>query len=299
MGTLKGGTPLTPDESPGHAEVAWQAFWGGWKSEGSARTKAPLSRGVQRLPAGVRRVGRGKADYGCGAATVRSAGGGGALDGHQKEARTGTAVLRARDPWSLFCLGERSLDTIPGCHFVAWPPFRAAEEAGRAGRGGRSSQGRGRRVGGGARAPLPPPVAQASRSPLFFASGLESPAAGSPAARPECASCARRVNPWKAAERRARSPDLVRPLKPFQSGISPPHPCYVKGIHFMKQCSELNRGKLEFLPEKEGAFGSPVLVGVAHSFASPALNHNGVLHTEVNTARLRQWETQQRCQTPM
>ena len=49
----------------------------------------------------------------------------------------------------------------------------------------------------------------------------------------------------------------------------------------MKQCSELNRGKLEFLPEKEGAFGSPVLVGVAHSFASPALNHNGVLHTEV------------------
>ena len=79
MGTLKGGTPLTPDTSPGHAEVAWQAFWGVWKSEGSARTKAPLSRGVQRLPAGVRRVGRGKADYGCGAATVRSAGGGGRL----------------------------------------------------------------------------------------------------------------------------------------------------------------------------------------------------------------------------
>lgn len=49
----------------------------------------------------------------------------------------------------------------------------------------------------------------------------------------------------------------------------------------MRQCSELNRGKLEFHPEKEGALWSPVLVGVAHCFAPPASNHNGVLHREV------------------
>lgn len=62
----------------------------------------------------------------------------------------------------------------------------------------------------------------------------------------------------------------------------------------MRQRSELNRGKLKFHPEKEGASWIPVLVGVANPFACPALNHNGALHRSY-TAQLRQWETQQRC----
>lgn len=58
----------------------------------------------------------------------------------------------------------------------------------------------------------------------------------------------------------------------------------------MRECSELHRGKLEFHPEKEGAFWSPVLVGVAQPFAAPAWKHDGALRTS-STEQPRQRET--------
>lgn len=79
-----------------------------------------------------------------------------------------------------FCLGLRPLATWPGCHFVARPPFRAAE-GGRAAGEGRALLARG---GAGGSAGAAPAEAQASASPLFFASGFAAWGSGSaPGAR--------------------------------------------------------------------------------------------------------------------
>lgn len=58
----------------------------------------------------------------------------------------------------------------------------------------------------------------------------------------------------------------------------------------MGEGSELNRGKLECHPEKEGALWSPALVGVAQPFVSSALSHDGALHRS-HTKQLRPRET--------
>ncbi|KAF6344847.1 hypothetical protein mRhiFer1_010225 [Rhinolophus ferrumequinum] len=207
-------------------------------------------------------------------------------DSHRKEARAGTVVLGEGGPRRLFCFGHRPLVTWPGCHFVARPPFRAAEW-GQGGGGGAAVASRGR--GWRQRSGFPPPEAQASSVP--FVLRLRARRLGlqfhcGPPRR--LAGYAGRVKPRKAAERRAQSSRSFLPTKPLESGLSPPHPCYVKGIHFTRQCSEVNRGKLEFHPEKEGASWSPVLVAVVNPFTSPSLNHNGAVYRSY-TAQLRQW----------
>lgn len=229
--------------------------------------------------------GVGRPKYGRGAATARQCRGGLAPDSHRKEAPAGTVVLGAGGPRRLFCFGHRPLVTWPGCHFVARPPFRAAEWGGRA-----VGEGRPLLAGGGAgdSARASPTRSTGERVPFVLrlrARRLGLDACGPPR---RLAGYAWRVKPRKAAERRAQSPRPRLPTKPLEMGLSPPHPCYVKGIHFMRQCSELNRGKLEFHPEKEGASWSPVLVAVVNLFASPALNHNGAVHRSY-TAQLRQW----------
>lgn len=213
----------------------------------------------RQRPLDCERKGRcGKAEYGRGAGTGRRAGG----------IRL-TATTRAlgppgprrgrRSPRRLFCLGERPLVTVPGCHFVAWPPFRAAE-GGRAGRRGRG--------GGRARAPLPERTGE--RVP--FVLRLRAAPRPAPEAR------ARGTPGRPPREACTHSPRLLRPLSPPQVGLCPPHPCCVKGIHFVGEGSGLYRGKLECHPEKDGA-----LVEAAQPFVSSAWSHDGALprsHTE-------------------
>lgn len=160
-----------------------------------------------------------------------------------------------RSPRRLFCLGKRPLVTVPGCHFVAWPPFRAAE-------GGRAT-GEGRRPRPGS-----PPRAHRRARPL-----CSSPP-GWTAARPRGAL----VGPRKSRREACARPPSPPSSEPSRSGICPPHPGCVKGIHFMGEGSELNRGKLECHPEKEGALRSPALAEVAQPFVSSALSHDGALH---------------------
>lgn len=199
-------------------------------------SQAPPGHGVPgrvtAAPPGRERKGRcGKAEYGRGAGATRALG--------PPWPRRGK-----RNPRRLCCLGERPLVTVPGCHFVAWPPFRAAEGSRAAGEG----WGRG---GGRARAPLLPP-----RAPRRRARPLCSP----PPAAPRPPRGRALVEPRDGRrERRARSPRPRRPLSPPQAGPCPPHPGCVKGIHFVGEGSELHRGKLECHPEKDGALGSPAL----------------------------------------
>lgn len=111
-----------------------------------------------------------------------------------------------------------------------------------------------------------------------------------------CPGCARgRVNPPKSRREACAGRTISSALEAFPEWDSPPHPCCVKGIHFRRQCSALNRGKLECHPEKQGASRSLVLLGVAAPFACPALNHNGASAQRSDIAQRRQWENQQRC----
>lgn len=106
---------------------------------------------------------------------------------------------------AFFVFGHRSLVTWPGCHFVARPPFRAAEW-GQGSGGGAAVANRGR--GWRQRPGCPPPETQASASLLFFASGLDAWGSSCTVARPRGAGCAGRVKPPKSRREACTEPTI-------------------------------------------------------------------------------------------